>query len=38
MPEVLTLDGTQVKAMTAFMTPEIFAHFGLPPELLPHER
>jgi RNA polymerase sigma-70 factor (ECF subfamily) len=36
--EVLTLEGTQVKAMTAFMTPEIFPHLGLPGELPPHER
>jgi RNA polymerase sigma-70 factor (ECF subfamily) len=28
--EVLTLEGTQVKAMTAFMAPELFPHFGLP--------
>jgi len=35
--EVLTLEGTQVKAMTAFMTPEIFPHFGLPGELPSHE-
>jgi RNA polymerase sigma-70 factor (ECF subfamily) len=32
--EVLTLDGAHVKEMTAFMTPEIFRHFGLP-ETLP---
>jgi RNA polymerase sigma-70 factor, ECF subfamily len=36
--EVLTLDGTQVKAMTAFMTPEIFPRFGLPGELPRHRR
>jgi RNA polymerase sigma-70 factor, ECF subfamily len=28
--EVLTLDGAQVKGMTAFMTPEIFPYFALP--------
>jgi RNA polymerase sigma-70 factor, ECF subfamily len=33
--EVLTLEGTQVRAMTAFMTPEVFPHFGLPGELPP---
>jgi RNA polymerase sigma-70 factor, ECF subfamily len=32
--EVLTLEGTQVKEMTAFMTPELFPRFGLP-EALP---
>jgi RNA polymerase sigma-70 factor (ECF subfamily) len=32
--EVLTLHGTQVKEMTAFMTPEIFHRFALP-EALP---
>jgi RNA polymerase sigma-70 factor (ECF subfamily) len=31
--EVLTLEGSQVKAMTAFMTPAIFPRFGLPSEL-----
>jgi RNA polymerase sigma-70 factor, ECF subfamily len=36
--EVLTLEGTQVIAMTAFMTPEIFTHFGLPGELPRHKR
>jgi RNA polymerase sigma-70 factor, ECF subfamily len=36
--EVLTLDGTHVRAMTAFMTPELFPHFGLPDELPPQER
>jgi hypothetical protein len=34
---VLTLEGTQVKDMTAFMTPELFRHFGLPGELPPHK-
>jgi RNA polymerase sigma-70 factor (ECF subfamily) len=33
--EVLTLEGGQVKEMTAFMTPEIFPRFGLPAELPP---
>jgi RNA polymerase sigma-70 factor, ECF subfamily len=33
--EVLTLEGSQVKAMTAFMTPEILSRFGLPAELPP---
>jgi len=33
--EVLTFDGTQIKAMTAFMTPEIFPRFGLPETLPP---
>jgi RNA polymerase sigma-70 factor, ECF subfamily len=36
--EVLTLEATQVNAMTAFMTPEIFPHFGLPVELPSRER
>jgi RNA polymerase sigma-70 factor (ECF subfamily) len=31
--EVLTLEGAQVKEMTAFMTPELFPHFGLPETL-----
>jgi hypothetical protein len=31
--EVLTLEGARVKAMTAFMTLEIFPHFGRPGEL-----
>jgi RNA polymerase sigma-70 factor (ECF subfamily) len=31
--EVLTLEGDTVKEMTAFMTPEVFRHFGLPDEL-----
>ena len=33
--EVLALEGTRVKEMTAFMTPEVFPRFGLPPELSP---
>jgi RNA polymerase sigma-70 factor (ECF subfamily) len=36
--EVLTLDGLKVKAMTAFMIPEILPHFGLPAELPRHEK
>ena len=32
--EVLTLEGTHVKEMTAFMTPKVFPRFGLP-EALP---
>jgi RNA polymerase sigma-70 factor, ECF subfamily len=32
--ELLTLEGTSVKEMTAFMTPELFPRFGLP-EALP---
>jgi RNA polymerase sigma-70 factor, ECF subfamily len=35
--EVLTIEGTLVKAMTAFMTPELFPHFGLPAELPQHD-
>jgi RNA polymerase sigma-70 factor, ECF subfamily len=31
--EVLTLDGTRVKQMTAFMMPRLFQRFGLPDEL-----
>jgi RNA polymerase sigma-70 factor, ECF subfamily len=31
--EVLTLEGTQVKEIIAFASPELFARFGLPPEL-----
>jgi len=31
--EVLTLEGTQVKQMTAFMMPAVFQRFGLPGEL-----
>jgi hypothetical protein len=33
--EVLTLEGTQVKEMTAFMTPQVFLRFGLPETLSP---
>jgi RNA polymerase sigma-70 factor (ECF subfamily) len=31
--EVLTLEGARVKAMTAFMTPDVFSLFGLPDAL-----
>jgi RNA polymerase sigma-70 factor, ECF subfamily len=31
--EVLTLEGTQVKEIIAFASPELFARFALPPEL-----
>ena len=31
--EVLTLEGTRVKGMTAFMTPDVFPRFGLPSAL-----
>jgi RNA polymerase sigma-70 factor, ECF subfamily len=31
--EVLTLEGTRVKEMVAFMTPDVFARFGLPATL-----
>jgi RNA polymerase sigma-70 factor (ECF subfamily) len=31
--EVLTLEGTRVKEMTAFMMPAVFQRFGLPDEL-----
>jgi RNA polymerase sigma-70 factor (ECF subfamily) len=31
--EVLTLEGTRVKAMIAFMRPDLFARFGLPDAL-----
>jgi RNA polymerase sigma-70 factor (ECF subfamily) len=31
--EVLTLEGTRVKEMTAFMLPQVFPRFGLPEEL-----
>ena len=33
--EVMTLEGDTVKEMTAFMTPEVFRHFGLPDQF-PH--
>jgi RNA polymerase sigma-70 factor (ECF subfamily) len=28
--DVLTLEGVQIKELTAFVSPELFAHFGLP--------
>jgi RNA polymerase sigma-70 factor (ECF subfamily) len=31
--DVLTLEGSSIKAITAFVVPEIFERFGLPPEL-----
>jgi RNA polymerase sigma-70 factor (ECF subfamily) len=31
--EVLTMEGTRVKELTAFMMPEVFSRFGLPDEL-----
>ncbi len=31
--DVLTLEGSLVKEITAFVSPELFAAFGLPPEL-----
>jgi RNA polymerase sigma-70 factor (ECF subfamily) len=31
--DVITLEGALIKEITAFVTPEIFRHFGLPPEL-----
>ena len=31
--DVLTLEGTLIKEITAFVTPELFPRFGLPPEL-----
>jgi hypothetical protein len=31
--DVLTLRGTRIADVTAFRTPEVFARFGLPPEL-----
>jgi RNA polymerase sigma-70 factor (ECF subfamily) len=33
--DVLTLDGDRIAAVTAFVTPEIFARFGLPATLPP---
>ena len=33
--DVITLEGSQIKEVTAFVTPEAFARFGLPPELDP---
>jgi RNA polymerase sigma-70 factor (ECF subfamily) len=31
--DVLTLEGALIKEITAFITPEIFPHLGLPREL-----
>ena len=31
--DVLTLEGTLIKEITAFISPELFPRFGLPPEL-----
>ena len=28
--DVLTLEGGRIKELTAFVSPELFAHFGLP--------
>jgi RNA polymerase sigma-70 factor, ECF subfamily len=33
--DVLTLEGSQIKEMTAFVTPDIFPRFGLVPALAP---
>ncbi len=33
--DVLTIEGSLLKEITAFITPEIFPRFGLPPELAP---
>jgi RNA polymerase sigma-70 factor, ECF subfamily len=33
--DLLTLEGSQIKDITAFVTPEIFSRFGLPAELTP---
>jgi RNA polymerase sigma-70 factor (ECF subfamily) len=33
--DVLTLDGTRIKEITGFVSPGLFAGFGLPPELEP---
>jgi RNA polymerase sigma-70 factor, ECF subfamily len=33
--EVLTVEGDRVKALTAFMAPQLFERFGLPAELSP---
>jgi RNA polymerase sigma-70 factor (ECF subfamily) len=31
--DVLTLEGSRIKEITGFITPEVFPQFGLPPEL-----
>jgi RNA polymerase sigma-70 factor, ECF subfamily len=36
--EVLTLEGTRVRQMTAFMTPDLFPRFGLPDALAQNAR
>ncbi len=33
--DVLTFEGSRIKEITAFVNPEIFSRFGLPPELEP---
>ena len=33
--DVLTLDGSEIKDITAFVKPELFPRFGLPVELAP---
>jgi RNA polymerase sigma-70 factor (ECF subfamily) len=33
--DVITLEGSLIKEITAFVNPEAFRHFGLPPELEP---
>jgi RNA polymerase sigma-70 factor (ECF subfamily) len=33
--DVLTFEGSRIKEITGFITPEIFPQFGLPPELEP---
>ncbi len=33
--DVLTFEGSRIKEITAFVRPEIFPRFGLPPELAP---
>jgi RNA polymerase sigma-70 factor (ECF subfamily) len=33
--DVITLEGAQIKEITAFVSPELFPHFGLPAELTP---
>jgi RNA polymerase sigma-70 factor, ECF subfamily len=31
--DVMTIEGTRIKEITAFVSPDLFAQFGLPPEL-----
>jgi len=33
--DVLTLEGSRIKEITAFVLPEVFQHFGLPTQLTP---